>query len=210
MRRPRFSNDVCIEEGINLMVIRTKRHTKSIGLICLLPAVSKPVCYDVVRIHGFCGDIVFACCWDRCPSGPMIFALALISVRGSKVVQGLIKHSGLFSTILYRYFLLSPNRSTTTPALGLLKVIFIFISFLRPVFQKRSCSEWYTQWWAICQAWSCFTNSIIICELHQYKKEALKHCEEHQAFIVYHHIAVHGRKQKESAIFSIAMGTILR
>ena len=41
----------------------------------------------------------------------------------------------------YRYFLLSPNRSTTTSALGLLKVIFIFISFLRPVFQKRSCSE---------------------------------------------------------------------
>lgn len=42
------------------------------------------------------------------------------------------------------------------------------------------------------------------------QKRGIKHCEEHQAFIVYHHIAVHGRKQKESAIFSIAMGTILR
>ena len=68
MRRPRFSNDVCIEEGINLMVIRNKKDIQSpLGLYVFYLQFLKPVCYDVVRIHGFCGDIVFACCWDRLP-----------------------------------------------------------------------------------------------------------------------------------------------
>lgn len=42
------------------------------------------------------------------------------------------------------------------------------------------------------------------------RKRGIKHCEECLAFSTYHHIAVHGRKQKKSAIFSIAMGTMLR
>lgn len=68
MRRPRCNNDVCIEKGINLMAIRNKKDIQSpLGLYVFYLQLLKPICYDMVRIHGFCSDIVFAGCRDRLP-----------------------------------------------------------------------------------------------------------------------------------------------
>lgn len=50
------------------MAIRNKKDIQSpLGLYVFYLQLLKPICYDMVRIHGFCSDIVFAGCRDRLP-----------------------------------------------------------------------------------------------------------------------------------------------